>query len=264
MFKANAPRNETVSHFCGGGVLTTPLFWVSLFIVGAAPCGRPPPSVFLCFLCLYFCRARRLGAPFFPFSQGISPPRRVGALFPLFCRARRPGAPLFSFSQGYFAAPAASFFLDAQKETKKALGDVCNRRFGKASRLHATHPYPLCRCATSPPDRGSRPPRTPIYEGHPFGTAVTFRRVEIGVVPRVSIRPHRGPGGVENFQSSSSPPAPGCPKPTLPRCMLPGRWGHRPLLKRSILRRGRPPGHPAMFPRHSPAGAHWAPLQRWW
>ena len=85
--------------------------------------------------------------------------------------------------------------MDAQKETKKALRDVCNRRFGKASRLHATHPYPLCRCATSPPDRGSRPPRPPIYEGHPFGTAVTFRRLEICVHGSVLSGPTGALGG---------------------------------------------------------------------
>ena len=56
-------------------------------------------------------------------------------------------------------------------------------------------PTPLCRCATSPPDRGSRPPRTPIYEGHPFGTAVTFRRLEICVHGSVLSGPTGALGG---------------------------------------------------------------------
>ena len=70
--------------FVGGGVLTTPLFWVSLFIVGAA-CGRPPPGSLCCFLCLRFCRARRPGAPFFPFSRGYFADGQ-GPLSPFLCR----------------------------------------------------------------------------------------------------------------------------------------------------------------------------------
>ncbi|MBM6681987.1 hypothetical protein [Pseudoflavonifractor capillosus] len=44
----------------------------------------------------------------------------------------------------------ASDFLDAQKVTKKALGGGRNRRFGKASRLHAARPL-------DPPLRGVIP-----------------------------------------------------------------------------------------------------------
>ena len=57
-------------------------------------------------------------------------------------------------------------------------------------------------------------PPDPHYGGHPFDTVVTFRRVEIGVVPCVSTRPHRGPGGVENFLYCDFAPAPGCSEPT--------------------------------------------------
>ena len=46
----------------------------------------------------------------------------------------------FRSLQGSFAAPAASDFLDAQKVTKKAPGGGRNRRFGRASRLHAARP----------------------------------------------------------------------------------------------------------------------------
>ena len=46
----------------------------------------------------------------------------------------------FRSLQGSFAAPAASDFLDAQKVTKKAPGGGRNRRFGRASRLHASRP----------------------------------------------------------------------------------------------------------------------------
>ena len=53
----------------------------------------------------------------------------------------------FRSLQGSFAAPAASDFLDAQKVTKKAPGGGRNRRFGRASRLHAARPL-------EPPLRG--------------------------------------------------------------------------------------------------------------
>ncbi len=53
----------------------------------------------------------------------------------------------FRFLQGSFAAPAASDFLDAQKVTRKAPGGGRNRRFGRASRLHAARPL-------EPPLRG--------------------------------------------------------------------------------------------------------------
>ena len=44
---------------------------------------------------------------------------------------------------------AASDFLDGQKVTKEPLGGGRNRRFGKASRLHAARPL-------EPPLRGTR------------------------------------------------------------------------------------------------------------
>ena len=53
-------------------------------------------------------------------------------------------------TRGDFAAPAASDFLDGQKVTKEPLGGGRNRRFGKASRLHAARPL-------EPPLRGVIP-----------------------------------------------------------------------------------------------------------
>ena len=83
-------------------------------------------------------------------------------------------------------------------------------------------------------------PPDPHYGGHPFDTVVTFRRVEIGVVPCVSTRPHRGPGGVENFLYCDFAPAPGCSEPTF-------QGGKPPSLQRfSHDRRGWPPGRHAL------------------
>ena len=76
------------------------------------------------------------------------------------CRARCPHrAAGWIFSQGYFAAPAASDFLDAQKVTKKAPGGGANRIRLRLI-LHAPHPL-------EPPLRGL-----------PLGPDKNFRRAK--------------------------------------------------------------------------------------
>ena len=106
-------------------------------------------------------RPREKGLPGAPVSFFISLPigeRCPGGLprkaFPLGGRwhgeaVTDEGAMIEKFRslQGSFAAPAASDFLDAQKVTKKAPGGGRNRRFGRASRLHAARPL-------EPPLRG--------------------------------------------------------------------------------------------------------------
>ena len=76
---------------------------------------------------------------------------------------------------------AASFFPSDGKETKGSPGDGS----GWTLRVHIRLPYPLCRFATSPPDRGSRPP-DPRYGGYPLQWAEHFRRAKqecLGAVP---------------------------------------------------------------------------------
>ena len=58
---------------------------------------------------------------------------------------------------------AASFFPSDGKETKGSPGDAADGHFVPIG----PPPYPLCRFATSPPDRGSRPP-VPHYGGYPL------------------------------------------------------------------------------------------------
>ena len=88
-------------------------------------------------------------------------------------------------------------------------------------------------------------PPDPHYGGHPFDTVVTFRRVEIGVVPCVSTRPHRGPGGVENFLYCDFAPAPGCSEPTCLRAD--GDIGPYEVAE-ALRRRGGPMWPPANLP----------------
>ena len=70
--------------------------------------------------------------------------------------ARRFGG--FLRGGGFRRLRAASFFPSDGKETKGSPGDGS----GWTLRVHIRLPYPLCRFATSPPDRGSRPP-VPYY-----------------------------------------------------------------------------------------------------
>ena len=72
---------------------------------------------------------------------------------------------------------AASFFPSDGKETKGSPGDGS----GWTLRVHIRLPYPLCRFATAPPDRGSRPP-DPRYGGYPLKWAEHFRRAKSGVL----------------------------------------------------------------------------------
>ena len=66
--------------------------------------------------------------------------------------ARRFGG--FLRGGGFRRLRAASFFPSDGKETKGSPGDAADGHFVPIG----PPPYPLCRFATSPPDRGSRPP----------------------------------------------------------------------------------------------------------
>ena len=79
-------------------------------------------------------------------------------------------------TQGSFAACGRRVPSDG-KETKGSPGDGS----GWTLRVHIRLPYPLCRFATAPPDRGSRPP-DPRYGGYPLKWAEHFRRAKSGVL----------------------------------------------------------------------------------
>ena len=72
-------------------------------------------------------------------------------------------------------------------------------------------PYPLCRYATSPPDRGSRP-RTPL-RGLPLEPGKNFRRAKSEWLSAISSGP-LGPGFLENWSWCDSTTAPGVAEPT--------------------------------------------------
>ena len=142
------------------------------------------PVTFGCFF--YRWKARLLSRWGSSLAQGIGGRVRAPAptAYPkvrlIFCRARCPHrAAGWIFSQGYFAAPAASDFLDAQKVTKKALGGGDNRI---RLRLILHDPHPL----------------DPHYGGHPLRQAESFRRAKSGVLGCGPIRPHWGPEWEEN------------------------------------------------------------------
>ena len=87
-----------------------------------------------------------------------------------FCGARRLGAPLRRVSPlGCFAAPAASFFLRNGQWFFVGRDDSARRFTGfRSAFAYDGLPYLLCRCATSPPDRGSRPPVPHLREQSPL------------------------------------------------------------------------------------------------
>ncbi len=76
-------------------------------------------------------------------------------------------------------------------------------------------PYPLCRYATSPPDRGSRP-RTPVYGGYPLEQEESFRREKPGVLGCRSVRPNWGPERKKNWDWCDSTFASAASEPALP------------------------------------------------
>ena len=76
-----------------------------------------------------------------------------------------PAAPFYRVSPC-----GASFFPSDGKETKGSPGDAADGHFVPIG----PPPYPLCRFATSPPDRGSRPP-VPHYGSYSLSQAESFR-----------------------------------------------------------------------------------------
>ena len=144
-------------------------------------------------------RPREKGLPGAPVSFFISLP--LGGLprkaFPLGGRwhgeaVTDEGAMIEKFRslQGSFAAPAASDFLDAQKVTKKAPGGGRNRRFGRASRLHASRPL-------EPPFTGVTPWTRQNISGAqnlsgwsqfpPGHWALAVWKIEAGAVPHLRL-----------------------------------------------------------------------------
>ena len=120
---------------------------------------------------------------------------------------------------------AASFFPSDGKETNgpghpllPLRGNSPRGSPGDAADGHfvpiGPPPYPLCRFATSPPDRGSRPP-DPHYGGYPLEQAESFRRAKsewvsefppghFVVADFVSLA-SPGPGKARSLHRSSSP-----------------------------------------------------------
>ena len=120
---------------------------------------------------------------------------RPGCFFA--CRARCPHrAAGWIFSQGYFAASAASDFLDAQKVTKNAPGGGANR-IRLSLILHAPHPL-------EPPLRGL-----------PLGPDKNFRRAKSEWRSAIPSGP-LGPGFAKIRAWCGSTTAPGFSQPTLP------------------------------------------------
>ena len=81
------------------------------------------------------------------------------------------GAPLLR--QGRVSPCGARYFPSDGKVPKGSPGDAADGHFVPIG----PPPYPLCRFATSPPDRGSRPP-DPYYGGYPLDQAESFRRTK--------------------------------------------------------------------------------------
>ena len=87
---------------------------------------------------------------------GRDPARRFGGFLRGGCRRLR----------------AASFFPSDGKETKGSPGDAADGHFVPIG----PPPYPLCRFATSPPDRGSRPPAPITGDAYLLGPAIVPAR----------------------------------------------------------------------------------------